>query len=366
MPTKPLKPIQSKPGAPLYVSVKDAMLEAIRTGHYKPGDRLPSTKSLSEQLAVSLVTTHRAMQELEVSGVVDRVQGRGTFIKDRQDPTGRRTRLALILQTQASLADFYHGQLLEGMHRASREENADLLILQYEQKLQADCQGYLLVNPLPEAIDQFKTDHPRDTSLLLVGAQHPATPSVDVDNTDLIHQAVKHVHRLGHQRIAYLGGASELSNSRDRQSGFLGVCRELGIPADQCQQLDAESWRLSDKEKMSLSQLLASPQRPTAMIAGGYYLSLDVYNAANTLGLSIPRELTVVGVDDPPSATHLYPPLTTFRQPLVELGYAAISRIVQMIHAGSADQANQKLKADLIIRESSGAPAPKGSDSSSG
>lgn len=356
MTAKRLKPIQSKPGAPLYVSVKEAMLEAIRSGHYKSGDRLPSTKSLSEQMAVSLVTTHRAMQELEVSGVVDRVQGRGTFVKDRQDPTGRRTRLALILQPQASLADFYHGQLLEGMHRASREENADLLILQYEHKLQADCQGYLLINPLPGAIDQFKNAHFRDIQLLLVGAQHPETPSVDVDNTDLIHQAVRHAHRLGHHHIGYIGGASELSNSRDRRSGFIEVCRELAIPADQCTQLEAESWRLSDKEKMSLSQLLSSANRPTAMIAGGYYLALDVYNIANTLGLSIPSELTVVGVDDPPSAAHLYPPLTTFRQPLVELGYAAISRIVQMIHAGVIDQANQKLKADLIIRESSGAP----------
>lgn len=351
-----LQPIQSKPGAPLYVSVKDAMLEAIRSGHYKPGERLPSTKELSEQMSVSLVTTHRAMQELEASGVVDRVQGRGTFIKDQADPVGRRTRLALILQPQASLADYYHGQLLEGMHRASREEGADLMILQYQQKLRNNCQGYLLVNPLPESITTFQSEQPKGTTMLLVGAQHPDTPSVDVDNTDLIHQAVKHVHRMGHRRIAYIGGAGELSNSRDRQAGFLDACREHRIPPDQCLCLDAQSWRLSDKEKMSLGQLLTGPDRPTAVIAGGYYLSLDVYAAANTLGLTIPHQLTVVGVDDPPSASHLFPPLTTFRQPLVELGYAAISRIVKLIHAGTADQENQQLKADLIIRESSGAP----------
>lgn len=353
---KKLQPIESKPGAPLYVSVKLAMLDAIRSGRYKPGDRLPSTKELSEQMSVSLVTTHRAMQELEARGVVDRVQGRGTFIKDQSDPTGRRTRLALILQPNASLADYYHGQLLEGMHRASREEGADLLILQYQQKLHDNCQGYLLVNPLPEAIKSFQHDQPRDTTMLLVGAQHPGTPSVDVDNADLILQAVKHVHRMGHRRIAYIGGAGELSNSRDRQAGFLQACREHSIGPDRCQCLDALSWRLEEKEKMSLAQLFSGPDRPTAVIAGGYYLSLDVYAVANTLNLAIPQQLTVVGIDDPPSASHLFPPLTTFRQPLVELGYAAIGRIIKLIHAGVTDRESQKLKAELIIRESSGAP----------
>ncbi|NJN35981.1 MAG: GntR family transcriptional regulator, partial [Nitrospiraceae bacterium] len=74
-----LRPVQSQPGSPLYATVKDAMLEAIRNGIYKPGDRLPSTKHLSEQLEVSLVTTHRALQELESRGVLDRTASETTF-----------------------------------------------------------------------------------------------------------------------------------------------------------------------------------------------------------------------------------------------------------------------------------------------
>jgi DNA-binding LacI/PurR family transcriptional regulator len=347
--------VQNRPGEPLYVSVKEAMLQAIRRGQLQAGDRLPSTKALSEQLEVSLVTTHRAMQELEARGVIDRVQGRGTFVADRKE-TGKRVRLALILQPEASLADFYHGQLLEGMNRAARELEADLLIMQYKQKLRADCQGYLLVNQLPETIAQFHHEHPPDTPTMLVGARHETLPYVDVDSGDLIRQAVRHLYRLGHRRLAYVGGASELSNSRDRQAGYVATLDELSVPAEQRHTLDAGSWRLTEQEKMSLGQLLAGPDRPTAVIAGGYYLALDVYQVAATLGRSIPEQLSVVGVDDPPSATHLSPPLTTLRQPLVELGHASINRMVRLIHRGPDDHPEHHLKAELIIRESSGAP----------
>ena len=351
-----LKPVKNKAGLPLYVSVKDAMLDAIRAGHFTPGQRLPSTKELSETLSVSLVTTHRAMQELEARGVVDRVQGRGTFIKDQSDRSGRRVRLGLLLQPEASLADYYHGQLLEGMHHAAREEGADLLILQYEQKQRTDCQGFLLINPLPEAVDAFRREHPADTPMLVVGAHHPGVPAVDVDNISLIRTGLTHLHRMGHTRVSYVGGAGELSNSRDRQTSFTDTCRKLGLDPADCQRLDAKSWRLSDEEKMALGQLLTGPTRPTALIAGGYYLALDIYQVAGTLGLNIPDQLAVVGIDDPPSAAHLYPPLTTYRQPLAELGYAAIRRITTLTYGGTVDTDCQKLIGELIIRGSSGAP----------
>ena len=354
-----LKPVKNKAGLPLYVSVKDAMLDAIRAGHFQPGQRLPSTKELSETLSVSLVTTHRAMQELEARGVVDRVQGRGTFIKDQSDRTGRRTRLGLLLQPEASLADFYHGQLLEGMHHAAREEGSDLLILQYEQKLRTDCQGFLLINPLPEAVDAFRREYPADTPMLVVGANYPGVPAVDVDNINLIRTGLTHLHRMGHTRVGYVGGAGELSNSRDRQASFTDTCRDLGLQPQHCRRLEAQSWRLSGDEKMSLGQLLTGADRPTALIAGGYYLALDIYHVAGTLGLTIPDDLAVVGIDDPPSAAHLYPPLTTFRQPLAELGYAAIRRIVTLVFGGTVERDCQQLIGELIIRGSSGAPQRK-------
>src|SRR5690242_7284638 len=83
MSSKILKPVVAQPGRPLYLTVKEHVREAIDAGVFRPGEQMPSTKLLSEKLQVSLVTAHRALQELVGSGVLYRAQGKGTFVHDR-------------------------------------------------------------------------------------------------------------------------------------------------------------------------------------------------------------------------------------------------------------------------------------------
>src|SRR3954465_13201320 len=83
MATKTLKAVVPQAGRPLYLSARDAVRDAIDGGMFAPGEQMPSTKELSEQLDVSLVTAHRALQELVSSGVLQRSQGKGTFVHQR-------------------------------------------------------------------------------------------------------------------------------------------------------------------------------------------------------------------------------------------------------------------------------------------
>src|SRR5687767_6126537 len=78
-----LKPVAAQPGKPLYQTVRESIRRAIDEGIFKPEEQLPSTKELSEQLEVSLVTAHRALQELVAAGVLYRAQGKGTFVNER-------------------------------------------------------------------------------------------------------------------------------------------------------------------------------------------------------------------------------------------------------------------------------------------
>ncbi len=355
--TSPQMPaIEPRPGTPLYLVAKESLLDAIRDGRFKTGDQLPSTKELARQLSVSLVTMHRALQELESTGLLDRKQGRGTFVADRKAADAKRLRFGLVLQPGASLADFYHSQILEGMNRAAREANAELIIMHFQSRMPEGCAGHLLLNPLPEQVAQFEKMHADNQPTLVVGARHDRLPWFDVDNRDLVHRAVEHVHQLGHRRIAYLGGAAELSNSRDRLIGFQETCKSLNIPAFHQVVIEAKSWRLDEKEKMRLNEVLSDLDHPTAIIAGGYYLALDVYQAAATLGLTMPQNLSIVGVDDPPSAEHLFPPLTTMRQPLAHLGYASVSGLLQMVNELRPSRRHQVLRAELMVRRSTGRP----------
>ena len=352
-----LEPVIAQPGTPLYVAAQERLMEAIRRGLYAPGQKLPSTQEISKLLRVSLVTSHRALQELESQGAVTRFQGRGTFVADAKYRNNRRLRLRLLLQPEASLADYYHGQVLEGMARASREAECELSIVQRRPPAEpgkSDASGYILLNPLAKQVDALREASVKQMPFFIAGARHDSIPWLDVDNIDLIAQAVEHCFDLGHRRLAFVGGADELSNSRDRRAGFVAACDRLRISPEQRCDVTARAWRLDNIERMAIHQMLSAEDRPTAVIAGGYHLALDIYEVANTLGLSIPRDLSVIGVDDPPSAAHLDPSLTTLAQPLIPLGYAAVNRMVQAIRDDKPLPPKQLLRGELVIRESTG------------
>lgn len=358
-----LKRVVSQAGRPLYLTVRDTVRAAIDAGVFQPGQQMPSTKELSEQMAVSLVTTHRALQELVASGVLRRAQGKGTFVHDRYRDKNRMVstcRVGLVFHREASLADYYHSQVMEGVRQAANQLAVDLMLLRFGEDVRNECQGYLLLNPLASDLEQLVSEG-RKQPLFVVGARprNRKVCSIDVDNVDLARQAVMHLTSLGHKNISYVGGGDDISNSADRWTGFMQVIRERGLPLREPHVVKGESWRLSERERMALIRVLSSPNRPTAIFAAGYYFALDVYAAASTVGLKIPEQLSVVAVDDPPSAAHLSPPLTTMRQPLVQLGHAAVTALVDLIQRSpTADEpmVARTLWAELVIRRSSAAP----------
>jgi DNA-binding transcriptional regulator YhcF (GntR family) len=91
-------PIQRKNGIPLYVQVKEAVLTEIRNGQWKTGDKLPTERELSQRLKVSRNTVSQAYQELEAEGVLVSIQGRGTFVCDRDDAVRLENRKELLLK----------------------------------------------------------------------------------------------------------------------------------------------------------------------------------------------------------------------------------------------------------------------------
>jgi DNA-binding LacI/PurR family transcriptional regulator len=352
-----LRPVVPQPGRPLYQIVKEAIRGAIDADVFKPGEQMPSTQALSEQLEVSLVTAHRALQELVAGGILQRAQGRGTFVHERyRDKTRAPSehRVGLVFHGDASLADFFHGELFEGLRRGADERAVDLIHLRNGDDVRNECNGYLFVNPCASQLAIISQRSTKRHPVLVVGARADVrnVACYDVDNMRLARTAVEHFAGLGHRRIGYVGGAEKLSNARDRRLGFADACREFAIEPDVQHVLQGASWKLDRKEHNTLLRMLTGSRRPTAVFAAGYYFALDVYAAAAAAGLRIPADLSVVGVDDPESAAHLLPPLTTLRQPLIELGRDALAALCdQMRHESSAPE-SRFVQAELIERTS--------------
>jgi DNA-binding LacI/PurR family transcriptional regulator len=104
-------------------------------------------------------------------------------------------------------------------------------------------------------------------------------------------------------------------------------------------------------------ELLRLPDRPTAIFTGDDLQALGVYQAAREARLHIPEDLSVIGFDDLPVAQWVGPPLTTVRQPLMDMATAAAEMVVAMAGGAEPPQTRVELSTELVVRESTAPPA---------
>lgn len=194
------------------------------------------------------------------------------------------------------------------------------------------------------------------------------THAVTVDNYRGAFEAAEHLLGLGHRRIACLG-VDPVPRSpdgprhrrvveRERLSGFLDALASHGIEADDTLVVLGESYYDLDAARRAAGRWLALPPaaRPTAIFATCDILAAGVLQQAYGEGMRAPDDLSIVGFDDT-VAGHLSPPLTTVRQPMAELGRAAVRVALAAIEAGpGAKPLRERLATDLVVRSSTGPP----------
>lgn len=176
---------------------------------------------------------------------------------------------------------------------------------------------------------------------------------VDVDNVQAARTAVNHLLALGHRRIALLKGMAKDICSHERYEGYRQALEEAGIPLDMDLVGDGD-WSVASGYQLTRRFLqLASP--PTALFSSNDMMVAGVMRAVHERGLTVPRDLAIVGFDDLPQTTMLFPELTTIRQPCVEMGIHAAEALIRQLEIGDGQSAHVILPTTLIIRESCGA-----------
>jgi DNA-binding LacI/PurR family transcriptional regulator len=110
-----------------------------------------------------------------------------------------------------------------------------------------------------------------------------------------------------------------------------------------------------EQGRIAAEVLLARDPRPTALLTLSDQLALGVFEAAKKMGLSVPRDLSVVGFDDVPEASRTEPPLTTVYQPHVEKGLVAGRMLVAQLR-GEEPPSPEPLPTRLVVRGSTAGP----------
>ena len=137
--------------------------------------------------------------------------------------------------------------------------------------------------------------------------------------------AARHLAAAGHTRIGHICGPNTFRSSHVRREGFEAGLVECGLALDPT--LVAEGAYTFESGVVCGERLLALEPRPTAIFTGNDEMALGVYQAARERGLEIPRDLSVVGFDDSPIASRVWPLLTSVALPIVEMGRIAASRL---------------------------------------
>jgi DNA-binding LacI/PurR family transcriptional regulator len=187
-------------------------------------------------------------------------------------------------------------------------------------------------------------------------ARHDHFDQVNWDNVSGAVAALDHLVTLGHGRIAYLMGPIRRLGVQERFQGYkLGLEKHgLAYREDYVQNgdytLPPEVWR------DSTLALLALPERPTAIIASDDMVAAVACQTIREAGLNIPRDISVVGIDDQPFLSFLA--LTTIKLPIVEAGKHGIEMLIERIADPYRDFRQIMLPCALIERKSSG-PAPE-------
>ncbi|MGE5598756.1 MAG: LacI family DNA-binding transcriptional regulator [Bacteroidota bacterium] len=200
-----------------------------------------------------------------------------------------------------------------------------------------------------------------DRALPFVTIDNPAPgttfPAVAVDNEEAGYQATRHLRELNHRRIAFISGKQGSKDSELRFAGYQRVLREDGLPIEQ--RMIRSGGFSRDEGYKAAAELLAMADSPTAIFAANDQMALGALSAALDRGLSVPRDLSIIGVDDIEAAAMVEPPLTTIRQPTYEMGGLAVEMLMALIKGERPIQTKVLLKTELIRRGSCAPPGRK-------
>jgi len=194
--------------------------------------------------------------------------------------------------------------------------------------------------------------------LVASGKPDPRLCAVGVDDYEGAACMTRHLIALGHQRIGFITGRSSQTATACRLAGFRDAMRaaKLPLPAE----LVAPGAFTYSSGLDAAEALLTLQPRPTAVFASNDDMAAATVAVAHRMGIDVPGDLTVVGFDDTPIATTIWPELTTIRQPIGDMARSAVELLVRQVTArrtgADAPPQVERMAFELVRRQSDAAP----------
>ncbi|MGV1008441.1 MAG: LacI family DNA-binding transcriptional regulator [Dermatophilaceae bacterium] len=333
----------------------------------------PTIDDVAAAAGVSAATVSRALRGLDKVHPDTRARVRQAA-KDLDyiaSPTASglasgRTRLIGVITP--FMGRWFFTNVISAIDKTMRDHNHHLLLMDLEEKSPDErlsltqsmmfkrVDGLIVINIELNAQEADLVSR-LNLPVVTVGSRYADAPWVGIDDVTCGRLAAEHLIGLGHSRIAYLGVARPRSAHRktpsDRLAGFRRAMHDHEVPMREEWVLPAD-WSPGDAYTSALA-LLSVPDRPTAVLAASDEMAVGVLGAALELGIRVPEQLSVVGIDDHDVAGPLG--LTTVRQGIAAEGAAAARALLGLLGILSrAEATDHELPVELVVRRSTAPP----------
>lgn len=243
----------------------------------------------------------------------------------------------------------FFAQVVRAVQQGCREAGLTMLLADTDQRadeelsearaLAGSVDGFVVCSPVAGTKDWRRVVG--ETPLVFVNRRAKGVASVALDQRSIVELGVQHLRGLGHRRITVVRGPEAYwsSRERDRAIGDLDDLDDLTVLGPLRPDFDAG---------IELAQALMA-SGVTGVLAFNDLQALGIMAGYRAAGLSVPRDLSVVGSDDIPAGAMSDPPLTTVSAPVQALGAAALQLVEQLI-AGDRTHDDAALPVSLTIR----------------
>ncbi|MGD8626601.1 MAG: LacI family DNA-binding transcriptional regulator [Anaerolineae bacterium] len=332
-----------------------------------------SIKDIAREAEVSHSTVSRALSDsplvsAETKARIQRLARQMGYSPDAQARSlvmGRTQTIGLVVTT---ITDPFIAQIVQAVERtaldrgysvilSSSDARPELEIAAVEMLRSKRVDGVIVTSSRVGAIYQEYLDR-LGVPVVLINShsqqQGPYTFSVSVDNRHGAWLATRHLLELGHRRVAYVTGAVDHSDDRERLAGYRQALAEAGIAFDPGLVVPGTG-RVGGGQR-AWPRLQVLPEPPTGVFCYNDMTAIGLLHAARQAGVALPGRLAVVGFDDIPFASYVQPPLTTVAQPKGEMGRRAVEMALALMTEDLPVEALSDIvvQGELIVRQSSG------------
>ncbi len=274
------------------------------------------------------------------------------------------TRIALIY-TNPSAA--YLSELLVGALAGAGRTAAQIVLDTWDhmshaaeraaaRKIAQSVAGVILPPPLCESKVVLSELTAADIPVVAIASGRFQTDlsSVRIDDFRASHEMTEHLIAMGHQRIGFIRGDPNQTASALRYEGFQAAMTQAGLAVDPG--LIHQGYFTYRSGLEAGEKLLSRKTPPTAIFASNDDMAAAAVSVAHRRGLDVPRDLSVVGFDDTPIATTVWPELTTIRQPIAAMAGSAIELLLRSLRLrkdGEARLVSDHVMAHALIKRDS-------------